>query len=167
MKSTVVSSQADLLPAIPLAIMMKSGRLRLANDRLRFVTTDHDVVLDAPVSELHSVATAVVGLHVWHDEKRYRFALGARGAAPVKQKASKTAAGPTSRVLNDRGELDDHSGTKVLAAAWVAALAPLVGSPPSGLQVRSPWPRWAWIAALMSVSAFFIVAVIVVVRLKS
>jgi hypothetical protein len=49
----------------------------------------------------------------------------------------------------------------------VAALQPLVGAPPAGLTVRKPWPRWAWMVAMLALSVFFVAAVVVVVRLKN
>lgn len=116
MDPSVVVSPADLLARVPVAMLVKSGELRLADDRLRFTVPPGKVLLDAPVSELHSVARAVTGIHVWHNDKRLRFAFG-KG--------------------NDRAD------------AWVAALVPLVGRPPSGTHVRAPWPMWAWVLSLV------------------
>jgi hypothetical protein len=144
MDSAVVTSRADLLPPIPLTVMMKSGELRLAAGRLRFTTKQHDLLLDAPVAELHSLAPAVIGIHLWHADKRYRFALGNRDRRA--------------------GAVDDVAA---LTAMWIAALQPLIGPVPAGLTVRKPWPRWAWMAGIVALSLFFVAAVVIVVRLKN
>ena len=118
MDPSIVASPADLVARVPVAIFIKSGELRLADDRLRFTVSPDEVLLDSPVAELHSVARAVTGIHVWHSDRRLRFAFG-KG--------------------NERAD------------AWVAALAPLVGRPPSGTHVRPPWPMWAWVLSLVGV----------------
>jgi hypothetical protein len=157
--STTVSSHAYLLPPIPLTMAMKPGQLQLARGRLTF-TSGHDVLLDAPVAELHSVSTAVMGLHVWHGTKRYRFALGRRDARALTPKADGSA-------LRTPDQLDDAAGPAIVARAWADALEPVVGAPPSGLRVRAPWPRWAWLFGVVGLSLFFIAAVVVLVALKN
>ncbi len=159
MPSPVVSSHAYLLPPIPLTMAMKPGQLQLARGRLTF-TSGHDVVLDAPVRELHSLSVAVMGLHVWHGTERYRFALGRRDARALTPKADGTAA-------RTPDHLDDTTGPAVVAQAWMNALGPLVGTAPDGLRVRSPWPRWAWMLGVVGLSLFFITAVVVLVALKN
>ena len=144
MDSAVIASRADLLPPIPFTVMMKPGQLRLADGRLRFTSKQHELLLDAPVAELHSVSQAAIGIHVWHGEKRFRFALGNRDRRA--------------------GAVDDVTA---LAASWVATLQPLIGNRPTGLTVRKPWPRWAWMVGILALSVFFVAAVVVVVRLKN
>lgn len=138
---------------------MKAGQLQLARGRLTF-TSGHDVLLDASVGDLHSVAMAVMGLHVWHGTKRYRFALGRRDARALTPKADGSA-------LRMPDQLDDAAGPAVVAQAWVDALGPLVGTAPAGLRVRTPWPRWAWLMGVVGLSLFFISAVVVLVALKN
>ena len=159
MPSNTVSSHAYLLPPIPLTMAMKAGQLQLARGRLTF-TSGHDVLLDAPVNQLHSLAVAVMGLHVWHGAKRYRFALGRRDARALTPKADGGA-------LRTPDHLDDAAGPAIVAQAWVNALGPLVGQAPTGLRVRAPWPRWAWLLGVMGLSLFFIAAVVVLVALKN
>ncbi len=76
MESSAVASPADLLATIPIAQIVKSGDLRLADGRLSFTSPGGLVLLDAPVEELHSVAKAAIGIHVWHRDKRFRFSFG-------------------------------------------------------------------------------------------
>lgn len=160
MSSTaVVSSHAYLLPPIPLTMAMKPGQLQLARGRLTF-TSGVDVLLDAPVSELHSPAAAVMGMHIWHKDKRYRFALGRRDARALTPRSDGAA-------VTMPGHLDDSAGPAVLGAAWIATLTPLVGSPRAGLRVRAPWPRWAWMLGIVGLSLFFIAAVLVLVAVKN
>lgn len=144
MDSAVVSSRADLLPAVPFTVMMKPGRLRLADGRLRFTSKDHELILDAPLGELHSASQAAIGIHVWHGQKRYRFAVGNRD--------------------RHAGPVDD---VKLLASTWVAALETRIGTAPPGLTIRKPWPRWGWLVGVLALSVFFVAAVVIVVRLKS
>jgi hypothetical protein len=33
--------------------------------------------------------------------------------------------------------------------------------------VRKPWPRWAWMLSVVALTAFFIAAVILIVRIKN
>lgn len=159
MMPSSVSSHAYLLAPIPLTMAMKPGQLQLARGRLTF-TSGHDVLLDAPVGELHSPAIAVMGLHVWHGTKRYRFALGRRDARAVTPKADGTA-------MRTPDHLDDAAGPAVVAQAWMDALGPLVGTAPAGLRVRAPWPRWAWMLGVIGLSLFFVAAVVVLVALKN
>lgn len=159
MPSIVTSSHAYLLPPIPLTMAMKPGQLQLARGRLTF-TSGHDVLLDAPVEELHSLATAVMGMHVWHGSKRYRFALGRRDARALTPRADGSA-------LRAPDQLDDAAAPAVVAAAWMGALGPLVASAPPGLRVRRPWPRWAWLVGVIGLSLFFVAAVVVLVAVKN
>lgn len=138
---------------------MKPGQLQLARGRLRF-TSGHDLLLDAPVGELHSPSAAVMGIHIWHGTKRFRFALGRRDARALTPKADGSA-------LRTPDQLDDTAGPAVVAQAWMAALSPLVGAAPAGLRVRAPWPRWAWSLGIIGLSLFFIAAVVVLVALKN
>jgi hypothetical protein len=137
------ASHAELLPAVPFTMMMKSGELRLAGDRLRFATDD-EVLLDAPLDELHSLAPAVIGIHIWHADKRFRFALGYRDRRT--------------------GGTDDVAA---LTSMWLDILLPLIGVPPAGVTVRKPWPRWAWVLGVIALSAFFIAAILIIFRLKN
>ena len=124
-------------------MMMKSGELYLSGDHLRF-TTGTDVLLDAPVDELHSMSPAVIGIHIWHGEKRFRFALGNRDR--------RSPAAEQSRAVTEM---------------WMAALQPLIGVAPAGLTVRKPWPRWAWMVGVFALTIFFVAAVIIIVRIKN
>ncbi|HEY4333194.1 MAG TPA: hypothetical protein VGM78_11515 [Ilumatobacteraceae bacterium] len=76
MDSSVVASPADLLATIPVAPLVKSGDLKLADGRLTFTSPGGVVMLDAPVAEVHSVAKAATGIHLWHHRTRFRFAFG-------------------------------------------------------------------------------------------
>ena len=113
-----MTSSAELIPAVPLPPFMRAGTLRLDAGWLEFRLIDGSQHLRAPVGELHSVARAVTGIHVWHKDQRYRFALGREG-------------GPTGRAR--------------ATDMWFGALQPIVGSPPAGVVVSPPWPMWAWV----------------------
>jgi len=140
-KGDAFESRAELLGTIPVPIMSKPGVLRLRNGRLTFTADDGEVKLDAPTHELHSVAVSASGIHVWHGSSRMRFAFG-RGQGP----------GADARTANQE-----------TAKRWVASLAPMLGTPPSGARVRRPWPSWAWIAALVVVmfGITFVIATLV------
>ena len=159
MPSDSVSSHAYLLPPIPLTMAMKAGQLQLARGRLTFVS-DNDVLLDAPVADLHSPSVAVMGLHIWHGRKRYRFALGRRDARALTPRSD----GSTLRTPD---HLDDAAGPAAVAEEWMEVLAPIVGMAPPGLRIRAPWPRWAWMLGVVGLSLFFIAAVVVLVSLKN
>ncbi|CAB4896956.1 unannotated protein [freshwater metagenome] len=75
MPTAVLTTHAELLAKVPVATFIKSGDLRLANDRLSFTTIGGEVLLDAPIDEIHSVAPAAVGLHLWHGSRCLRFAF--------------------------------------------------------------------------------------------
>ncbi len=75
MPATVVSTPAELLTKVPIATLMKQGDLRLAGSRLTFTTFTGEVVLDAPIEEIHSVVPAATGIHVWHNRRCMRFAF--------------------------------------------------------------------------------------------
>ena len=47
MESSAVASPADLLATVPIALIVKSGVLRLANGRLSFTSPGGVVLLDA------------------------------------------------------------------------------------------------------------------------
>jgi hypothetical protein len=129
MNSAAVTSPAELLTRIPVTTFMKAGDLRLANHRLTFITVTGEVVLDAPISELHSVAPAATGIHVWHGHRCLRFAF--------------------------------RRESRQFAAMWLSVLTPIVGSPPPGLRVPAPWPKWAWLLAVVGFTVVLIVAIAV------
>lgn len=80
MPNDVVSTPAELLTRIPVAALMKPGELRLRSNRLTFTTQVGEVVLDAPIEEIHSVVAAATGIHVWHNAQCLRFAFRANRA---------------------------------------------------------------------------------------
>lgn len=135
MNFTVVTSPAELLTRIPVTTLTKAGELRLAGERLTFVTSVGEVLLDASVDELHSVAPAATGMHVWRADQCFRFGF--------------------------RGE------NRHFAATWIATLTPLVGSPPVGLRVGAPWPKWAWMLAVLGGTLLLVVAIAALARLNS
>ena len=129
MNSAVVTTPAELLTRVPVTTFMKAGDLRLANHRLTFITSVGEVVLDAPLNEMHSVAPAATGIHIWHGDRCLRFAF--------------------------------RREARQFAAMWLATLSPVVGSPPPGLRVAAPWPKWAWLLAVVGITAVLIVAIAV------
>lgn len=135
MDSTVFTSPAELLTRVPITTFIKSGDLRLTQDRLMFTTTTSEVELDAALDELHSVSAAATGIHVWLGDRCLRFAF--------------------------RGE------RRHFAAKWVSLLTPLVGAPPAGLRVPAPWPKWAWMLAIVGVSVLIVVAIAALTSLNS
>ncbi len=134
MPAAVLSTPAELLTKVPVATLMKQGDLRLAGDRLSFITHSGEVVLDAPVDEIHSVVPAATGIHVWHNTRCLRFAFKANRA---------------------------------LAATWVATLTPLMGTPPEGLRVPAPWPRWMWMLAVVGGTAVLVMLVIALTKINN
>ena len=76
----VLSTPAELLTKVPVATLIKQGDLRLAGGRLTFITESGEVVLNAPVDEIHSVVSAATGIHVWHNTRCLRFAFKANRA---------------------------------------------------------------------------------------
>jgi hypothetical protein len=42
---------------------------------------------------------------------------------------------------------------------WLARLEPLVGTAPAGLEVKRPWPMWAWLLAVVGAALVIIAAI--------
>ena len=135
MNSALVTSPAELLARLPITTFMKSGTLRLANDRLTFTTDNGEVEFDAPLSEFHSVSLAATGIHLWHINRCLKFAF--------------------------RGE------NRHFAATWIATLKPIIGTPPVGLRVAAPWPKWAWTLALIGITLLLVAAIAALTTLNS
>ena len=55
MPTAVLSTPAELLTRVPVTTLMKQGELRLSGNRLSFTTLTGEVILDAPIEEIHSV----------------------------------------------------------------------------------------------------------------
>ena len=75
MPTAVLSTPAELLTRVPVTTLMKQGELRLSGNRLSFTTLTGEVILDAPIEEIHSVVPAATGIHVWHNAQCLRFAF--------------------------------------------------------------------------------------------
>ena len=137
-------SATMLLGSLPLASMVTRGRLRLADGELAFMPTDDksaDKSFRAPITEFHSPARTALGLQVWHNSRRLRFAFG--------QSDSPVAANEPEPNLADQ---------------WVVHLDATLGPPPPDVHVRRAWPKWAWIAAIAVVTvAITVVAIALVV----
>jgi hypothetical protein len=146
MATTTMATPAQVLPRVPVTLLMKPGELRLAEGRLTFRVGADEPVLDAPVAELHSVALAVTGMHVWHGPRQWRF---------VFPRAVTTAPGRA------QARRDPPNDT---AARWVDVLQPIVGDPPVGVRVGAPWPRWAWTAGLVLTVAVIVAIVLLLSR---
>lgn len=72
-----LSSDAQLLRAVPIPTVSQWGTLRLDDGRLSFTKKSGDTVFDVPANEIHSVRPMTsMGIHVWHGTTRYRLAAG-------------------------------------------------------------------------------------------
>jgi hypothetical protein len=150
-------TDAELLGTIPITLFMRSGQLCLDEDRLSF-RTRRKVVFDAPVGELHSVrGVARRGVHLWHGDQRYRLMFG-----PLTTGRTQTgdavfdavsAPGDLARSLTA-----DALGRHV-RDDWLARLEPLAGTAPAGVEVKGPWPVWAWLLAVVLATLVIIAAI--------
>jgi len=152
----IFESHADLLAAVPVTFLMKSGTLRLADGRLSFTRSRNRVVFDAPMSEIHSVATNAFGITVWHGPKRYRFAIGHKSRVGVHSDNALIAAASLPGAISDYREARQGAGD------WAATLRPLAGAVPSGVAVSAPWPMWKMMSVILG-GIVGIVAVITVI----
>jgi hypothetical protein len=150
-------TDAELIGAIPITLFMRSGQLCLDDDRLSF-RTRRKVVFDAPVGELHSVrGVARRGVHVWHGDRRYRLMFG-----PLSGGRTQTVDGVYDAISAPSDVLRSLTGDAIgryLRDDWLARLEPLVGTAPAGLEVKPPWPVWAWWLAVVGATLVIIAAI--------
>jgi hypothetical protein len=150
-------TDAELLGTIPITLFMRSGQLCLDEDRLSF-RTRRTVVFDAPVGEIHSVrGVARRGVHIWHGDRRYRLMFG-----PLTTGRTQTG-DATFDALSAPGDMGraltaDAIG-RYVRDDWLARLEPLAGAAPVGVEVRRPWPTWAWWLAVVAVTLVIIAAI--------
>jgi hypothetical protein len=149
-----MESRVELVRGVPITLFTRSGRLRLAGNRLSFTRSRERVVLDVPVSELHSVATSFIGFTVWHGKRRYRFTTH----EPQTVVQGPGIVGATVAAAQLPEALARYREEKQLAQAWRDVLAPLVGPTPDDVRVRAPWPGWAWILTIVAATLVLIAA---------
>ena len=133
------------------ALGVRPGLLKatsgLAMDRLTFVADNGEVLVDAPISQLHSVGLAEMNrtLEFWDGDKRHRISLAPEGVL----------------MGNIVGEFQSNS----LATQWYDYLVPLVGSPPQGVKVKKPLSRGATIGLAFPIAFAVLVVVIIAVAM--
>ena len=156
--SMIYESHADLLAAVPITFLMKSGTLRLADGRLSFTRSRNRVVFDAPMSEIHSVGTNAFGITLWHGATRYRFAIGQKYRAGIHSEV------PVLAAVSAAAAISDYREARNSATDWALTLIPLQGAVPTGVAIKPPWPAWkTWVAIIGGVLA--VAAVIVTVTI--
>ncbi len=155
------STAAALVGAVPLTLTMKTGTLRDADGRLTFTRSNGERLLDAPISEIHSVAQSVMGITLWHGDRRYRFAIG-KNTVPLRGGTGLVGAAVAAVQLPNA--LEQSRDNKYLALSWLADLQTAGGQPPPGLAIKRPWKMWQWLAAVTG-GVLGLVAVMVVIIL--
>ena len=158
-----MASRAELVRGVPLTLLSTSGTLTLRDGRLSFTRSRGTEVFDVPARELHSVAISAMGLTVWHERRRYRFAIGNRHTnVPVNG-----ALGAVIALAEMPAALAEHRAGRDLTRAWFDTLSPLATEPPDGLRVRAPWPLWAWAVSVLAATLVLISIIAVVVFASS
>ncbi len=133
------------------ALGVRAGVLRATSgtpaDRLTFTTDDGQVLLDAPISELHSVGLAEMNgtLEVWQADRRHRISLAPGGVLA--------------------GNIIGEFAPQSIAMQWRDYLLPLVGDPPAGVKVKKPLSRAANIWLGVGISLVILIVVLVAVIL--
>lgn len=131
------------------ALGVRAGLLRATpepeGERLAFIADDGEVLLDAPVSQLHSVGLAEMNqtLEIWQSDKRYRISLAPEGVL--------------------MGNIVGEFQPRTLAVQWHDYLQPLQGSPPPGVHVKKPLSRGAniWLGVALALVVLVVVFVVV------
>jgi hypothetical protein len=136
-----LETRVEQVGALPLTLTERSGRLRLADDRLSFIRRRGRVVFDAPLREFHSFAPAFggQGFHLWHREARYRFRLPGRRDVYTRYAFSDgvgEVAGSAKDIASAWANFRDaQAGTEV----WRKALLERISTrPPAELRIRPP-----------------------------
>ncbi len=119
---------------------MTPGRLRLADGRLSFANEAGEVLLDAAVGELHSVATSLVGLAVWKGDNRYRFSFG---KSKVRLRAGSGLVGSAAAIAILPQAASELNDGLAYIDTWVETLTPLIGPAPQGQRHAKPWGQAA------------------------
>lgn len=103
------------------------------------------MLLDAPVSQLHSVGLAEMNqtLEIWQSDKRYRISLAPEGVL--------------------MGNIVGEFQPRTLAVQWHDYLQPLQGSPPPGVHVKKPLSRGAniWLGVALALVVLVVVLIMV------
>ena len=114
--------------------------------RLTFVADNGEVLLDAPINELHSVGITEMDrtLEVWQGDTRHRISLAPEGVY--------------------LGNLVGGFVPATLAGQWRDYLLPLVGTPPPGVRVKKPLSRAAniWLGVVVALVVLVLLAVAMV-----
>ena len=133
------------------ALGVRAGVLRATSggphDRLTFTADDGEVLLDAPISELHSVGLAEMNgtLEVWQASQRHRISLAPGGVLA--------------------GNIVGEFAPTSIAMQWRDYLLPLVGEPPAGVKVKKPLSRAANIWLGVGISLVILIVVLAAVFL--
>ncbi|HWL42200.1 MAG TPA: hypothetical protein VNQ73_04600 [Ilumatobacter sp.] len=159
MSDAVYETRAELMPRVPTVIGMRSGTLRLADGRLSF-RNRHRVLWEHPIGEMHSVTSAAsVGFHIWHGSRCYKLLPE---WAPVAHLATGNPAVDVAAGVARIGEARrTDARSRDSRTNWVNLLAPLVGPPPAGVKVRTPWPMWALMTMVVLVAVLLMAAIAV------
>lgn len=131
----VFETEAARLATVPIWLLALSGTLRLADGRLSFRTRSKTLV-DAPLSEIHSVAENAFGLVSWQGETQHRFTFGRPASARLYSNNLALAARALPKTFSDTRTASANT------SSWLFRLEPLVGFPPPGVVVPPPWPKW-------------------------
>ena len=114
-------------------------------ERIEFVSKDNERYFNLPVAQVHSLALADYNttLEFWDNDLRHRVCLLAKGLAQANVMAEFT------------GDTD--------AKHWQAFLAPKVGQPPAGVEVKPPMSKGKRVALNYTLGCLIALIIIVVV----
>ncbi len=146
------ASPAMRLRAIPITMFATDGTLSLTDGRLVFAKSRRRVVLDIPLHQMHSVMSSPMGFHIWHGQRRLKFATGEMPTTSAGGISGVGAMGLGVATAQTRAALAEYRASKDLRDNWVSVLTPLVGARPTGLRVRKPWPLWALLLTTVAVA---------------
>jgi hypothetical protein len=146
-----LSSDAQLLRAVPITTVSQWGTLRLDSGRLSFTKRSGDTVFDVPANEIHSVRPMTsMGIHVWHGTTRYRVATGVPSVAIAASGVPTGIPGAVTGAASIPGRIARDATNRAVAASWIEVLTSLQGVPPDGVTVRAPWPTWTWYVGIVA-----------------
>ena len=145
------------------------GALTLTTDRVRFVRDNGTTTLDAPLSDVHSVANWLgrgVVLHAAADRWRFDFSH----ESPMDELRARTSANSPALAALEAGSFRSSDiDVRMAAREWTRELqARGTGSPPPGLRigrVLGPDERWKYIARSLLACAVVAAAIVGVMLL--
>ena len=147
----VFETEASRLATVPIWLLALSGTLRLADGRLSFRTRSK-TLLDAPLSEIHSVAENAFGIVLWHGHTQHRFTFGRPSSVRLYSNNLALVASALPKTFSDASTARGNT------SSWLFRLEPLVGFPPPGMVVPQPWPKWkTWLTVTGTVLGTLVV----------